>query len=281
MDELTPEQGEYLAAIRASSEVLLCLINDILDLSKIEAGKLELDNQPFSLTTELDGALALYSTLFERKQVQLFADWDPALPPVVVGDSLRLRQVLSNLLSNAFKFTPAGSVMVSARLLQADAGRCRLEITVADTGIGIPRERLDRLFKVFSQVDSSTTRQYGGSGLGLAICARLVEAMNGSIRVDSRREQGTAFHFEVELGLGQSLPTPVQVNPAIHEPGKQPLRVLIADDNSVNQIIMARFLKTLGIAPSSPTMAVKRCSGRSSMSLILSLWISRCRKWTA
>ncbi len=247
MGQLTGEQAEYLDAIRSSSEVLLCLINDILDLSKIEAGKLELDQQAFSLLSELDAMLGLYAGLFERKGVALHADWSADLPPLVSGDSLRLRQVLSNLLSNALKFTPGGSVTVSARLESRDGDRCRLALAVADTGIGIPPERLDRLFKPFSQVDSSTTRQYGGSGLGLAICARLVEAMDGAITVDSTPGRGTTFRFTVTLGLAERLPEPVSPGPlaAGGEVGR--LRVLVADDNAVNQIIMLRFLKTLGI----------------------------------
>ena len=244
---LNPEQRDHLATIRTSGDALLVLINDILDFSKIEAGKLDLENRGFALRPELESTLALYRPLAERKNLSLDAVFDPDLPQAVKGDSIRLRQILSNLLSNAIKFTHAGTIQVKVSRGDTPATASRFDFEVRDTGIGIPSDRLDRMFKAFSQADSSTTRQYGGTGLGLAICARLCEAMAGGIEVNSRPGEGSVFRFHVQLQPGV-LP---DVRPAtVPRPGEVPssVKVLVVDDNNINLRLATGMLSKLGIA---------------------------------
>ena len=248
LSELTPEQRERLATIRDSGDALLVLINDILDFSKIEAGRLELEDRDFALRNEIESTLALYRPVAERKGLILEAVFAGDLPEAVKGDSTRLRQILSNLLSNAIKFTQAGSISVRVSRGEAPEGLPRLDFEVRDTGIGIPQDRLDRLFKAFSQADSSTTREYGGTGLGLAICARLCEAMSGGIEVESHKGAGSVFRFHVLLKPG-NLPAG---KPATNQaPGDTPshlARVLAVDDNNINRALAVGMLAKLGIA---------------------------------
>jgi len=246
MSHLNAEQESYLRAIRSSSDSLLSLINDILDLSKIEAGKLELEHHPFLLTPVLSSVSTLFKPLIEKKQLSLSYDWANDLPNIAIGDHLRLTQILSNLMSNALKFTHQGGIHVSAQAQTMDDQTFRLKVEISDTGIGIAKERQHRLFQVFSQVDSSTTRQYGGSGLGLAICKRLVEAMSGSIDVFSELGKGTSFRFDVLLGIGHSLDE-THINPERQLATYDMPKVLIVDDNVVNQVIMLKFLAKLNI----------------------------------
>ena len=246
MSHLNPEQQDYISAIRTSSDALLILINDILDLSKIEAGKLELEHRPFLLHKELDSILTLYRPLAEKKLLTLTGQYSPDLPQLAEGDHLRLRQIIANLIGNALKFTRQGQVTVNANCSPVNNTQFMLNISVTDTGIGIPPERMDRLFKVFSQVDSSTTRQYGGSGLGLAICARLAEAMGGTISVNSELGKGSTFAFHVLLGITQQLPEEAQYTPFDSSNQRLP-KVLVVDDNVVNLVIMRKFLANLGI----------------------------------
>jgi|GEM_PF-4919048 len=246
MSHLNAEQESYLRAIRSSSDSLLSLINDILDLSKIEAGKLELEHHPFLLTQVLSSVSTLFKPLIDKKQLSLSYDWDDTLPPIALGDHLRLTQILSNLMSNALKFTHQGGIHVSAQAQTMDDHTFRLKVEISDTGIGIAKERQHRLFQVFSQVDSSTTRQYGGSGLGLAICKRLVEAMSGSIDVFSELGKGTSFRFNVLLGIGHSVDE-THINPERQLATQNMPKVLIVDDNVVNQLIMLKFLAKLNI----------------------------------
>ncbi|HXA14749.1 MAG TPA: ATP-binding protein, partial [Opitutaceae bacterium] len=208
---LTPEQRDYVLTIRSSGDALLTIINDILDFSKIESGKMELENLPFDLAAAIEEALDLFSVQASLKKLELAYNIDPAVPALISGDVTRLRQILVNLINNAVKFTPSGTICIQVRAhpdspptlpLAQESGlpflaSLRLEFTVRDTGIGIPMDRLDRLFQPFSQVDSSTTRKYGGTGLGLVICQRLCSLMGGDIRVDSIRGQGSTFTFTV------------------------------------------------------------------------------------
>ncbi|MBH1971508.1 PAS domain S-box protein [Moraxellaceae bacterium AER2_44_116] len=246
MSHLNPEQQDYISAIRTSSDALLILINDILDLSKIEAGKLELEHRPFLLHKELESILTLYRPLAEKKALVLTGQYATDLPQIAEGDHLRLRQIIANLIGNALKFTHQGQVTVSAYCSSVNNTQFMLHVSVTDTGIGIPPERMDRLFKVFSQVDSSTTRQYGGSGLGLAICARLAEAMGGTISVNSENGKGSTFAFHVLLGITQQLPEEALYT-TFDASNKRLPKVLVVDDNVVNLVIMRKFLANLGI----------------------------------
>jgi PAS domain S-box-containing protein len=203
--ELSAEQREYVNTIRGSGEALLTIINDILDFSKIESGKMELERLPFELGVCIEETLELFAVQAASKRLELVYYIDRSVPPLVLGDVTRLRQVLVNLVNNAVKFTPAGSVAIEVRMAPGDragaevpAGHLLLEFTVRDTGIGIPPDRVDRLFKAFSQVDSSTTRKYGGTGLGLAISQRLCALMGGTIDVRSVEGQGSSFIFTMQ-----------------------------------------------------------------------------------
>ncbi len=246
MSHLSAEQESYLRAIRTSSDTLLALINDILDLSKIEAGKLELEHHPFLLNQVLTSVITLFSPLIEKKKLNFTYDWSNDLPKIAIGDYLRLSQIIANLMSNALKFTHQGSIHITAQAEMISHDSFRLNIQIKDTGIGIPLERQHRLFQVFSQVDSSTTRQYGGSGLGLAICKRLTEAMSGSISVQSVVNQGTTFNFNVLLGIGAALADTQPKNELYFNELDVP-KVLVVDDNMVNQVIMLKFLAKLNI----------------------------------
>ena len=236
---LPPEQREYVEIIRNSGDALLDIINDILDFSKIESGRLELEAHPFDLRPCLEQVLDLFAARCAEKGIELGLYCGASVPAVVVGDSTRLRQVLVNLVGNAVKFTNRGGIMVSISAEPAAAG-WRLACVVEDSGIGIPAERMDRLFKSFSQVDASTTRRFGGTGLGLAICWRLVELMGGRIVVTSEVGQGTCFSFVIGVGAAQpgDLPPPVAA-PPIDLRGR---RVLVVDDNAINRRILDRQL---------------------------------------
>ena len=193
--ELTGEQREFAEVVHSSGDALLHVIDDILDYSKIEAGKLELEHEPFDLRECVERALEIVAPRAWEKGIELGCLIDEDAPAGIVGDAARLRQVLLNLLSNAVKFTEEGEVVVLVEAEAAVRGRVRLELAVRDTGIGIPQDRMDRLFTSFSQVDASTTRRYGGTGLGLAISKRLVELMGGTIRAESEEGKGSTFRI--------------------------------------------------------------------------------------
>ncbi len=243
--ELTPTQQEYIEIIRSSGESLLTIINDILDFSKIESGKLDLEQQPFDLGTCLEEALDLLAPKATEKDLELAYLTGPDVPKILLGDVTRLRQILVNLINNAVKFTERGEVVVTveARLLetvsrdpaQAQAAPLvELQFAVKDTGIGIPADKRERLFKAFSQVDSSTTRHYGGTGLGLVISRKLSELMGGRMWVESQPGVGSTFYFTLMASVG---PQP-EVPTANALAGR---RVLIVDDSAINrQILMQR-----------------------------------------
>jgi len=247
--ELTPlnsEQRDYLSTVRSSGDALLVLINDILDFSKIDAGKLELEHKSFHLQHTLDSILASFRPQTEQKGLQLRTTLDPALPATVTGDSTRLRQIVSNLLSNAIKFTHQGSVHLAVKVLSSDAQGVELGFSVHDSGIGIPADRLDRLFQAFSQVDSSTTRRFGGTGLGLVISARLCAAMGGAIQVRSQEGVGSIFSFTVRLGHGTRMQDAAPENLQHLDAGAQH-HVLVVDDDAINRTLATAMLRKIGL----------------------------------
>ncbi len=243
---LNDEQREYVLAVRNSGDALLSIINDILDFSKIEAGKMELEKHPFSLNELIESALDLVVTRAAEKELEIAYLMDGDVPPVVVGDATRLRQVLANLLSNAVKFTEQGEVVVSVSSEQLGEAEYMLHFAVRDTGIGIPADRMGRLFQSFSQVDSSTTRKYGGTGLGLAISAQLVRLMGGKIWVESEEGVGSTFHFTV---LVEKAPDDVEHKTVLSDFRLEGRRVLIVDDNATNRLILIRQAKSWGLEP--------------------------------
>jgi signal transduction histidine kinase/CheY-like chemotaxis protein/HPt (histidine-containing phosphotransfer) domain-containing protein len=237
--DLTPEQRDFAETVRSSGDALLVVINDILDFSKIEAGELELERLPFSVRDCVEGSLDLVAAQAGTKGLDLAGQLDDDVPRVVVGDVTRLRQVLVNLLSNAVKFTERGEVVLRVRL--ADDGA--LVFAVRDTGIGIRADRADRLFRSFSQVDTSTTRVYGGTGLGLAISRRIAEAMGGALTVESTPGEGSVFTLTVPLPLGEQTADALAAPPA-ELAGR---RALVLDDNATNREILRRQLTAWGM----------------------------------
>ncbi|MGG6242071.1 response regulator [Nodosilinea sp. AN01ver1] len=244
---LTAAQRDYIEIIRTSGESLLTIINDILDFSKIESGKLELEQQPFNLFTCLEEALDLLAPNAAQKGLELAYLAEPNVPAFVLGDVTRLRQILVNLINNAVKFTEAGEVVVAVKARQLDANAlnaAQLKVTqplfeiqfaVKDTGIGIPADKQERLFKAFSQVDSSTTRHYGGTGLGLVISHRLSELMGGKLWVESQTNVGSTFYFTV---IVEASFNPEHSNIPASLAGRQ---VLIVDDSAINRQILSQY----------------------------------------
>lgn len=239
--ELSAQQRSFAETIRASGDSLLTLLNDILDFSKIEAGMLEIESVGFDPRDPVETALAILADKAHQKKVELACFFEPEVPVHVRGDPNRLQQVLTNLVSNAVKFTAEGEVVVHVDVVRVTGDRCWLEIAVRDTGIGLDKETQARLFQPFVQADASTTRRFGGTGLGLAICAELVERMGGTIRVDSKEGEGSVFTFTVELAVLAGERTKVPRNAAFNGS-----RVLIVDDNKTNREIFKRQVSNWG-----------------------------------
>lgn len=243
--EQTDQQKRFTGIARSSADVLLSLINDVLDFSKIEAGKLELEQIEFDLTALVDDIPEIFLHRAVEKNIELTCRILPGTPQVILGDPERLRQVLVNLIGNAFKFTENGEISIRLKCKSFDESRQSsvVRFEVRDTGIGIPAERLDRLFRTFSQVDASTTRRYGGTGLGLAICKQLVEAMRGTIGIESQVGVGSTFWFEIPFAVvkrdgGNARLLPDQLQDA---------RVLVVDDNETNREILKDQLSRWGL----------------------------------
>jgi signal transduction histidine kinase/DNA-binding response OmpR family regulator len=236
------ERRGMLETIQACGEHLLKIINDILDFSKIEAGKMPLEHVEFNLRMLAENAVEVFAADCSKKGVELLCQVQANVPQVVLGDPSRVRQVLLNLISNAVKFTTEGEVevLVSAETTQAD--RAALEISIRDTGIGIPSDRRESLFEAFSQVDASTTRRFGGTGLGLAICRQLIDLMGGRIALESREGVGSTFRIHLELDVAEGEGELSMMLPS----SLQGMRVLVVDDNATNRDILARQLKSWG-----------------------------------
>jgi signal transduction histidine kinase/CheY-like chemotaxis protein len=237
--DLSAEQNEYLQIIESSANTLLAIINDILDFSKIEANKLDLEHVPFSLIRVVEEVADNMAIKAIRKNINLITDLDTNIPKSLKGDPLRLKQVLLNLVSNAIKFTNKGQVVVSCSVSGKDDQGIEFVFRISDTGIGIHREHMERLFKSFSQVDSSITRKFGGTGLGLIISKRLVEMMHGNINVESEAGKGSTFWFSARLEPDDTVPE--QVDPGISE--IKGLRILVIDDNETNLQIFRKYLE--------------------------------------
>ncbi len=264
--ELSPEQHDYLETLRGSAVNLLQILNDVLDLSKVEAGKMELDSQPFSPAQVLDEAVRTLAARAELKGIRLTSQASDA--PQVLGDAVRLRQVLLNLTGNAVKFTEQGAVTASLRHRHLEGGKVALQFAVTDTGPGIPEEKHKLIFETFAQADNSVTRQHGGTGLGLAISAQLVELMGGRIEVESRAGAGSRFSFNIAAPLAREAAVEPEES-GVHR--SSALRILVAEDNPVNQkvalALLTRFGHTAVIAGDG--MAAVECYRRGHFDLIL------------
>ncbi len=240
--DLSPKQHDYVRKISDSGVSLLGIINGILDFSKIEAGKLEMEQTLFSLDDALSSVIAVVEQKAVDKRIELLLDVSPEIPRQLVGDSLRLCQVITNLVGNAIKFTEKGEVELTVTPQERTAGRTKLQFSVRDTGIGLPPEHLAKLFQPFTQADGSTTRRFGGTGLGLSISKRLVEMMGGDIWAESEPGTGSTFSFTARFGVESEENSPPRISEAMNG-----IRVLVADDNVASQKILVKLLSTLPV----------------------------------
>jgi len=242
--ELSPDQRRSLNLIQSSGETLLTLLNDILDLSKIEAESLQLETVPFDLPRLVDSVVSLLGVKARESKIELLADIPSSVPEQVRGDPTRLRQVLTNLVGNAVKFTQAGEVVVAVRQVAEQDGRATLRFSVRDTGIGIPESQRQSIFQPFSQGDLSMSRKYGGTGLGLTIAQRLVELMSGTLEVKSEVGRGSEFFFTVDLAVEAAVPVPMPAAGTVQLSG---LTMLVVDDNASNRRVVRGLLFAAGV----------------------------------
>ena len=245
--QLTPDQRDYTETIKISGDLLLNLINDILDFSKIESGKMILEEQVFELRMAIEDVLDLMSTAASKKKLGLYFQIDPAIPQLITGDLTRLRQILVNLVGNAIKFTSEGEIVIRAKQIGEQSFGTNIQFSVKDTGMGIPPEKINQLFKPFSQVDASTTRKYGGTGLGLAICSTLVKLMNGNIWVESEYNHGSVFYFTIKTKTGRQIGEQDQTTTSVSQKLSVSKKVLIADSHFTSNEILQSLFNNLGI----------------------------------
>jgi two-component system, sensor histidine kinase and response regulator len=257
--ELSRQQREYLSTVKISADSLLMVINDILDFSKIEAGKLDLDVRPFGLRDAVEESVRALALAAHEKGLELVCEIDGEVPDEAVGDPVRVRQILTNLVGNAIKFTAEGEVRVALSLEARESGRLQLHFKVHDTGIGIALEKQQMIFEPFSQADGSTTRKYGGTGLGLTISARFAEAMSGRVWVESEPGQGCCFHFTAWFDAAAE---PTQDHPAKIS-SLAGVSVLVVDDNATNRRILMELLQGWSMQPTSAA------GGQEALSLLL------------
>ncbi|MBC8768137.1 response regulator [Arenibacter sp. BSSL-BM3] len=241
------EQLENLSTLKHSSEHLLCLVNDILDFNKIASGLLELEERDFSLNQVLNGLQSIFHNTAKEKDLRLLVKTDTALPKTFIGDSTRLSQILTNLVSNAIKFTEEGRVTVDIEAVEIAKDYCVLEFIISDTGIGIPEDKRDKIFLSFAQANSDTTRKYGGTGLGLAICKRLLELMDSDLELESEVGKGSTFSFKLKLHKSTMADYQEDIYDfdakSIHQQENlKGARILVAEDNKVNIMVIEKFL---------------------------------------
>jgi PAS domain S-box-containing protein len=243
--ELNAKQKEYLHAIKMSGDALIVLINDILDLAKVDAGKMTFEKTPFKLSLSIAAMLHLFETKIQEKNLKLVKEYDKNIPKVLVGDPVRLHQIILNLVSNAVKFTNKGKITVSIRLLKEDEENVTIEFAVTDTGIGIQKDKIDNIFENFQQATSGTSRIYGGTGLGLAIVKQLVESQGGRIKVISKVDEGSTFSLILQF---QKTNETFVAEPELAELDKKTsnIKVLVAEDIALNQLLMRTLLDDFG-----------------------------------
>jgi PAS domain S-box-containing protein len=241
--DLSPKQYDYLKRIETSAKSLLGVLNDILDFSKIESGKLDIEHVDFNMSELVDNVANIIIVKTQDKEnLEVILHLDPRMPPFLVGDALRLGQVLINLCDNAIKFTKQGEILLSTELLEQSDTLLTVQFSVRDTGIGITREQMDKLFQPFTQADTSTTRKYGGTGLGLIICKRLVEMMGGKIWVESEVGQGSRFFFTATFGRSKKTVEKLLESP----PDLKGMRILVVDDNATSRDVLQEMLESFG-----------------------------------
>jgi len=243
--DLSVKQKEYLTSIKMSGDALIVLINDILDLAKVDAGKMTFEKIPFKMSLSIAAMLHLFETKIQEKNLTLIKKYDDKIPDVLVGDPVRLHQIILNLVSNAVKFTSKGKITVSVQLLSKDDEKVTIQFSISDTGIGITKDKIDKIFENFQQASSGTARLYGGTGLGLAIVKHLVEAQNGTISLKSKIDVGSTFSFILPF---QKTKADVEIVPQLVEldPGITNIKVLVVEDIALNQLLMKTLLDEFG-----------------------------------
>jgi CheY-like chemotaxis protein len=257
-------QRAYLHTIRASCEALIAVVNDVLDFSRIEAGKFTIHSEPFAPSEMVQEVVALFAPQMHERGVYVAAILAQDLPPVVRGDGVRLRQVLINLVNNACKFTPSGAITVRVERLRDGATRDRVHFSVTDTGIGIPAEKLASVFQAFEQVDTPERRKIGGTGLGLSIASELTQLMGGTLMVESEVGKGACFFFDLPLPAADEVKGSQEI--VLPWPETYHPNVMVVEDNRVSQIVAAKLLQSMGcdvvVAPNGQTAIERAQSAR-------------------
>lgn len=243
--ELTSKQKEYLQAIKTSGDALIVLINDILDLAKVDAGKMTFEYTPFKLSTSISAMLHLFEPKMQEKNLALFAEYDNKIPEVIIGDPVRLHQIILNLVSNAVKFTTKGKITVSVNLIREDEENAEVEFAVIDTGIGISANKIEHIFENFQQASSETSRIYGGTGLGLAIVKQLVESQGGTVKVESQINEGSKFSFTLSFKKTTAA-AELDANIIELDTEIKNIKVLVVEDIALNQLLMKTLLDDYG-----------------------------------
>ncbi|MDO9138047.1 MAG: ATP-binding protein, partial [Lutibacter sp.] len=246
---LTEKQKEYMNAIKTSGDSLIVLINDILDLAKVDSGKIFFEQTPFKMKESITSILQLFEIKTQENNTELILEYDQKIPDVLLGDPMRLRQIVLNLMSNAVKFTSGGKINVNVRLLKEDKKKATLEFSITDTGIGIPEDKITTIFENFQQASNGTSKIYGGTGLGLAIAKQLVESQGGSISVKSKIDEGSTFSFKMNFQkTNESLTeNPEEQNPPPEsQTGPKKIKVLVVEDIALNQLLMKTLLDDFG-----------------------------------
>lgn len=269
--ELSNEQKEFVEIAHRSADALLAILNDILDLSKIEAGKLSFESLVFDIKQVVNDIVILHSLKAEQQGVSLVQHADEKLPNFLMGDPMRIRQVIVNLVSNALKFTKHGEVKISIDVVNKDIDSVDLRVTVADTGIGIPQAAQDTLFDAFTQADGSTTRKYGGTGLGLAIVSQLVDMMGGSLGMESVEGKGSSFWFTANLQVTAAVPYAVVATIDGNEDLKLDAKILMVEDNPINQMVAQKMLEKIGLKATIANNGIEalQCLDQQSFDLVL------------
>jgi len=243
--ELSEKQKEYLNAIKLSGDALIVLINDILDLAKVDAGKMTFEQAPFKMASSISAMLHLFETKIQERNLELVKEYDSKIPEVLIGDPVRLHQIILNLVSNAVKFTTTGKIIVAVNLVSEDSEKVVIEFAVTDTGIGIPENKIKKIFENFQQASSGTSRLYGGTGLGLAIVKQLVESQGGTIHVKSEIGEGSTFSFTLSFqkakGEEELVPELLELDKKIKN-----IKILVVEDIALNQLLMKTLLDDFG-----------------------------------